>query len=97
MRVAEIGRKAGLRYFYAVNLPGEVGDLENTRCPDCHELLVEGYGYLITDYRVTPDGRCPRCVNKFPDGGIEADLHFLRSLRVLRSRVQAVQSERDRG
>jgi pyruvate formate lyase activating enzyme len=39
MRVAEIGRKAGLGYIYAVNLPGEVGDLENTRCPDCHELL----------------------------------------------------------
>ena len=52
MRAAEIGRKAGLRYIYAGNLPGEVGDLENTRCPDCHELLVERYGYLITAYHL---------------------------------------------
>ncbi len=66
MRAAEIGRKAGLRYIYAGNLPGAVGDLENTRCPDCHELLVERYGYLITDYRLTPDGRCPRCSKPIP-------------------------------
>jgi pyruvate formate lyase activating enzyme len=58
MRAAQIGRKAGLRYIYAGNLPGAVGDLENTRCPDCHELLVKRFGYLITDYRLTPDGRC---------------------------------------
>src|SRR5215471_20636196 len=45
LRAAEIGRKAGLRYIYAGNLPGEVGDLENTRCPKCRELLIERYGY----------------------------------------------------
>jgi pyruvate formate lyase activating enzyme len=66
MRAAQIGKKAGLRYIYAGNLPGEVGDLENTRCPDCHELLVERYGYLITDYRLTPDGRCPSCNKLIP-------------------------------
>jgi pyruvate formate lyase activating enzyme len=41
IRAAEIGKKAGLRYVYAGNLPGEVGDLENTRCPSCRELLIE--------------------------------------------------------
>ena len=30
-RAVEIGRRAGLRYVYAGNLPGKVGDLENTR------------------------------------------------------------------
>jgi uncharacterized Fe-S cluster-containing radical SAM superfamily protein len=39
----------------------EVGDLETTRCPGCHELLVGRSGYRITDYRVTVDGRCPKC------------------------------------
>src|SRR4051812_40518981 len=34
-RAAGIGRTAGLRYIYAGNLPGRVGDLEHTRCPDC--------------------------------------------------------------
>ena len=66
LRAAGIGKKAGLRYIYAGNLPGEVGDLENTRCPDCHELLVERYGYLITQYRLTPDGRCPKCSKSIP-------------------------------
>jgi pyruvate formate lyase activating enzyme len=65
-RAAEIGRKAGLRYIYAGNLPGAVGDLENTRCPDCGELLVERYGYLITAYCLTPEGRCPRCSKPIP-------------------------------
>src|SRR5216683_2191183 len=35
VRAAEIGKKAGLRYVYAGNLPGQVGDLENTCCPSC--------------------------------------------------------------
>jgi pyruvate formate lyase activating enzyme len=65
-RAAQIGRKAGLRYIYAGNLPGEVGDLENTRCPNCQELLVERFGYRITDYRLTPDGRCPMCRTLIP-------------------------------
>ncbi len=66
MHAAEIGRNAGLRYIYAGNLPGEVGDLENTRCPDCRELLIERYGYHITKYRLTADGRCPRCAKPIP-------------------------------
>ena len=61
MRAAQIGKRAGLRYVYAGNVPGEVGDLENTRCPDCRELLVERFGYLITGYHLTSDGRCPMC------------------------------------
>src|SRR6267142_1389596 len=40
-RSAEIGAAAGLRYIYAGNLPGRVGDLENTRCPQCREILVD--------------------------------------------------------
>ncbi len=48
MRAAEIGRKSGLSYIYAGNLPGEVGDLENTRCPNCQQLLIERYGYLVS-------------------------------------------------
>ena len=32
IRVAGMGRAAGLHYVYAGNLPGQVGDLEDTRC-----------------------------------------------------------------
>src|ERR1700693_6469705 len=59
IRAAEIGKKAGLRYVYAWNLPGEVGDLENTGCPSCRELLIKRYGSVITGYYVTPTGCCP--------------------------------------
>jgi pyruvate formate lyase activating enzyme len=66
VRAAEIGKAAGLRYVYAGNLPGQVGDLENTHCANCHELLIERYGYLILDYRLTADGSCPYCETKIP-------------------------------
>jgi len=65
-RAAEIGRKAGLRYIYAGNLPGRVGDLENTRCPKCRTLLIERYGYLITGYHLTASGACPKCGTSIP-------------------------------
>jgi pyruvate formate lyase activating enzyme len=60
---AAIGREAGLRHVYAGNLPGRVGDLENTRCTACSGTLVERYGYAIRRYRVTADGRCPDCAS----------------------------------
>jgi pyruvate formate lyase activating enzyme len=63
---AEIGRAAGLRHVYAGNLPGSVGELENTHCAACHETLVARFGYQIRDYRITPDGRCPACSTPVP-------------------------------
>src|SRR5262249_14217973 len=66
LRAADIGRKAGLRYIYAGNLPGMVEDQENTRCPCCRELLIERYGYLVTSYRLTPEGSCPKCGVNIP-------------------------------
>jgi pyruvate formate lyase activating enzyme len=66
MRAAEIGSAAGLRFIYAGNLPGQVGQLENTHCPHCHELLIERFGYHILAYRLTPEGSCPGCGNSIP-------------------------------
>ncbi len=66
VRAGRIGKRAGLRYVYAGNLPGEVGDFENTRCSNCQELLIERYGYLITGYHVTPNGCCPSCGTRIP-------------------------------
>ena len=66
LQAAEIGQAAGLRYIYAGNLPGMVGDWENTRCPQCSETLITRYGYLIEDYRLTSDGRCPNCSYQIP-------------------------------
>jgi pyruvate formate lyase activating enzyme len=66
LRAVEIGQQAGLRYIYAGNLPGAVGRTEDTRCPQCSETLIRRYGYLIEDYRLTPEGRCPRCSCQIP-------------------------------
>ena len=39
---------------------------EDTRCPQCSETLIRRYGYLIEDYSLTPDGRCPHCSCQIP-------------------------------
>ncbi len=64
VRAAEIGKEEGLRYVYAGNLPGRVGDFENTRCPGCSALLIERWGYKILDYRLKDPGNCPDCGEK---------------------------------
>src|SRR5881227_328787 len=66
IRACEIGRDAGLRYIYAGNLPGRVGRGEYTYCPSCDELLVERYGYLIRQMKVTEGGQCPSCSTNIP-------------------------------
>ena len=59
-RAARIGKEAGLRFVYAGNLPGRVGDLENTRCPGCGEIVVERRGYLVDRVRLS-GGACAAC------------------------------------
>jgi pyruvate formate lyase activating enzyme len=65
-RAAAIGRESGLKYIYAGNLPGQVGDLENTRCHACGALLVARHGYHVQQYRLTPAGACPDCHAAIP-------------------------------
>ncbi len=36
-RAAALGQRAGLHHVYAGNLPGQVGDLEDTRCATCSQ------------------------------------------------------------
>ena len=66
LRAAAIGHANGLKYVYAGNLPGRVGDLEHTRCHACRALLVERYGYLVQRYRLTSAGTCPECHAAIP-------------------------------
>jgi len=65
-RAAAIGKQRGLRYVYAGNLPGHVGELENTCCHACGELLIERFGYHVQQYRLTDDGSCPSCGASIP-------------------------------
>ena len=64
LRAAEIGREAGLHHVYAGNLPGRVEEYESTSCPNCNQRLIRRSGYVITEYRLTPEGACPNCGTK---------------------------------
>jgi pyruvate formate lyase activating enzyme len=66
IRGANIGLEAGLKFVYAGNLPGQVGDFENTYCPSCRHLLVRRYGFKVLEMNVKPDGHCPKCKALIP-------------------------------
>jgi pyruvate formate lyase activating enzyme len=89
---AGIGQRNGLRYVYAGNVPGRVGDLENTRCHNCRALLVERDGYQVLQYRLTAGGGCPDCGTAIPgrwgsgfDGQITAAPFLPATFRLRRS------------
>jgi pyruvate formate lyase activating enzyme len=66
LTAVEIGKKSGLRYVYAGNLPGRLRHWENTYCPNCKELLIERQGYRILKYKLTAAGECSSCSHKIP-------------------------------
>ena len=66
LRAVEAGRRAGLRYIYAGNLPGELQGMEDTKCASCGEALIRRRGYRILERRLTPEGACPRCSTAIP-------------------------------
>jgi pyruvate formate lyase activating enzyme len=66
MKAVEIGKKSGLNYVYAGNLPGRLRHWENTYCPNCKELLIERYGFRILKYKLAAGGGCFSCGHKIP-------------------------------
>ncbi|HYS02559.1 MAG TPA: AmmeMemoRadiSam system radical SAM enzyme [Candidatus Eisenbacteria bacterium] len=66
IRGAKLGEAAGLQYIYAGNLPGRVGEYENTRCPRCQTTLIRRFGYRILEDRLSGSGRCFSCGNSIP-------------------------------
>ena len=66
MRIVDMGKQAGLRYMYPGNLPGQVGEWENTRCHHCDATVIKRYGFLVLGSRVGPDGLCPDCRKPLP-------------------------------
>ncbi len=57
----EIGKRAGLKYVYAGNLPG--GEYENTYCPKCGNLLIERHWFSSRKIGLKGD-RCASCNEK---------------------------------
>jgi len=65
LRAAHIGRKAGLRFVYAGNQPGMVGEFENTVCPSCAGTVIERSGYTIVSNGLV-NGCCGSCGTPIP-------------------------------
>ncbi|MBD3164525.1 AmmeMemoRadiSam system radical SAM enzyme [Candidatus Woesearchaeota archaeon] len=57
-RAVEIGRKAGLNYTYAGNIPGD--DHESTICPACGAKAIERCGFHV-DRINAKEGKCSFC------------------------------------
>ncbi|MBI3592990.1 MAG: AmmeMemoRadiSam system radical SAM enzyme, partial [Nitrospirae bacterium] len=57
-RAKDIGMKAGLKYVYEGNVPGEGG--ENTFCPSCGELLIDRFGFTLTAVKMK-ESKCSKC------------------------------------
>ena len=60
IRAHDTGRSAGLKFVYAGNRPGDLGDREDTFCPNCHATLIRRWGFAIKENRMK-DGCCPDC------------------------------------
>jgi pyruvate formate lyase activating enzyme len=54
----EIGIKAGLKYVYTGNVPGENG--EKTFCYQCGKILIDRWGFYVRE-NLIENGRCSNC------------------------------------
>jgi pyruvate formate lyase activating enzyme len=64
-RAYHAGKEAGLHFMYPGNLPGAVGDRENTYCPTCDALLVRRHGFYVLENNMAANS-CPECGTLVP-------------------------------
>jgi pyruvate formate lyase activating enzyme len=58
-KAQKMAMEAGIKYVYVGNVPGSDG--ENTRCPECGELLIKRDGFSIGSNNLKKDKKCPEC------------------------------------
>jgi pyruvate formate lyase activating enzyme len=58
-RARRIALKNGVRYAYTGNVQDEAGG--STYCHQCGSKLIGRDWYVITEWQLTDDGRCPAC------------------------------------
>ena len=63
----KIGLKAGLKYVYTGNVPGENG--ENTFCYGCNKILIDRWGFNVRK-NLIKNGSCPHCGAKIDGVGL---------------------------
>jgi pyruvate formate lyase activating enzyme len=57
----KIGKKAGLKYIYAGNLPDN--DFESTYCPKCNKKIIERHGFFVSKIDIVGN-KCRYCGEK---------------------------------
>jgi pyruvate formate lyase activating enzyme len=65
-KAVQYGVQAGLKYVYSGNLPGRVGEFENTRCHHCNTTVIHRRHFRVTANYVNNDGSCPTCHKPLP-------------------------------
>ena len=58
MTAHKIGLRAGLKYVYTGNVPGE--ESEKTFCHACGKVLIDRWGFNVSNYAII-DGKCKFC------------------------------------
>lgn len=66
LKAGEIATAAGMRYVYLGNMPGRLGEWENTRCHRCAKTLIRRRGFYVLESRMGNDGKCPFCATPIP-------------------------------
>jgi pyruvate formate lyase activating enzyme len=66
MKIVEYAQSVGMKYLYPGNLPGQVGQWENTRCHHCNATLIERHGFYVKKNRMGSGGLCPDCHKPIP-------------------------------
>ncbi len=56
-KAVELGKKAGLKYVYSGNIPGD--SYEDTCCPKCGAKMIDRTGYSLE--RFDDKGKCSKC------------------------------------
>jgi len=59
IRARDIALQNGVHYAYTGNVHNAAGD--STYCHHCGELLIGRDWYVLTDWRLTADGKCTAC------------------------------------
>jgi pyruvate formate lyase activating enzyme len=58
-KAQKMATEAGLKYVYVGNVPDS--DWENTRCPECSNVLIKRDGFSIGSNNLKKDKKCPEC------------------------------------
>jgi pyruvate formate lyase activating enzyme len=59
IRARETAMSNGVRYAYTGNVHNAAGD--STYCHHCGETLIGRDWYVLTDWKLTADGKCAAC------------------------------------